>query len=124
MAVVIGSRPAPDDAAVRRHPHPPLFYDTRDLRAVVADLHARGIQTVFVEGGPTLASAFLSEGLFDRVLAYIAPVLLGGDKLALTDIGVPTIDAARRLRVDEWLPLGQDLLAIAHPAHTTEEGAA
>lgn len=127
VPVVIGSRPTPDDAAVRRHPHSPVFYDTRDLRAVVADLHARGVQSVFVEGGPTLASAFIAAGLADRVLAYVAPVLLGGRRLALTDIGVPSIDAAVRLDIDEWLPLGTDLLAIAHPATATDahdEGAA
>jgi len=127
IPVIIGSRPAPTDAAVHRHPHAPLFFDTHDLSAVVADLHARGIQSLFVEGGPTLASAFLQAGLADRVLAYIAPVLLGGDRLALTDIGVGSIDQARRLTVDEWVPLGPDLLAIAHPAHDTDpqnEGAA
>lgn len=124
VPVVIGSRATPDDAAVRRHPQAALFYDTHDLHAVLADLHARGIQSVFVEGGPTLASAFVAAGLVDRVLAYIAPVLLGGDRLALTDIGVESIDAAHRLTIDKWQPLGADLLAIAHPALTTEEGAA
>ncbi|KDA06478.1 DeoR faimly transcriptional regulator [Microbacterium sp. CH12i] len=112
--VVIGTRETPTDAAVRRHPHEALFYDTRDLAAVVADLHARGIQSIFVEGGPTLASAFIAAGLADRVLAYVAPVLLGGGRVALTDIGVSTIAEARRLAVDEWVPLGADLLAIAH----------
>ncbi|WP_435743501.1 bifunctional diaminohydroxyphosphoribosylaminopyrimidine deaminase/5-amino-6-(5-phosphoribosylamino)uracil reductase RibD [Microbacterium sp. PMB16] len=116
IPVVIGSRPTPTDAAVHRHPHPPLFFDTHDLHAVTADLHARGIQSLFVEGGPTLASAFIAAGLADRVLVYLAPVLLGGDRLALTDIGVSSIAQARRLTVDEWVPLGTDLLAIAHPA--------
>lgn len=114
IPVVIGSRETPADAAVRRHPHDALFYDTRDLQAVVADLRDRGIQNAFVEGGPTLASAFIAAGLADRVLVYLAPVLLGGDRLALTDIGVQTIAAARRLAVEEWVPLGADLLAIAH----------
>ena len=125
IPVVIGSRPTPDDAAVHRHPHAPLFYDTHDLHSVLADLHGRGIQSVFVEGGPILASAFLAAGLADRLLAYIAPVLLGGERLALTDIGVASIDQARRLVVDEWVPLGPDLLAIAHPAadHHHTEGA-
>jgi diaminohydroxyphosphoribosylaminopyrimidine deaminase/5-amino-6-(5-phosphoribosylamino)uracil reductase len=120
VPVVIGSRETPADAAVRRHPHEPRFFDTRDLRAVLADLHASGIQRVFVEGGPTLASAFVAAGLADRVLAYIAPVLLGGSRVALTDIGVSTIGEARRLTVDEWVPLGADLLAIAHPAVENE----
>ncbi|MGM7697592.1 bifunctional diaminohydroxyphosphoribosylaminopyrimidine deaminase/5-amino-6-(5-phosphoribosylamino)uracil reductase RibD [Microbacterium sp. A84] len=113
IPVIIGSRTTPADAVVRRHPHEPLFYDTRDLHAVVAGLQSRGIQRVFIEGGPTLASAFLAAGLADSVLAYIAPVLLGGDRLALTDIGVPTIDGALRLTVEEWVPLGPDLLAVA-----------
>lgn len=113
IPVVIGSRETPADAALRRHPHDAVFYATRDLHSVVADLHERGIQNAFIEGGPTLASAFIAAGLVDRVLAYVAPVLLGGDRLALTDIGVPTIDAARRLTVEEWVPLGVDMLAVA-----------
>jgi diaminohydroxyphosphoribosylaminopyrimidine deaminase/5-amino-6-(5-phosphoribosylamino)uracil reductase len=124
VPVVIGSRAIPDGAAIRRHPQTPLFYDTHDLHTVLADLHSRGIQSVFVEGGPTLASAFIAEGLADRVLTYIAPVLLGGDRLALTDIGVASIDAAQRLTIEEWLPLGADLLAIAHPVLGLEEGVA
>ncbi|MFK4762012.1 bifunctional diaminohydroxyphosphoribosylaminopyrimidine deaminase/5-amino-6-(5-phosphoribosylamino)uracil reductase RibD [Microbacterium sp. ZW T5_45] len=121
IPVVIGARETPADAAVRRHPHAPLFYATHDLPSIVADLHTKGVQSLFVEGGPTLASAFIAAGLADRVLAYLAPVLLGGDRLALTDIGVPTIDAARRLTVDEWVPLGADLLAVARPAEKTPE---
>ena len=116
IPVVIGSRPTPADAAVRRHPHEPLFYDTRDLAVVLDDLRERGVQRVFVEGGPTLASAFIAAGLADTVLAYLAPVLLGGARLALTDIGVDTIADARRLTIDEWLPLGDDLLAVARPS--------
>ncbi|WP_298037108.1 bifunctional diaminohydroxyphosphoribosylaminopyrimidine deaminase/5-amino-6-(5-phosphoribosylamino)uracil reductase RibD [uncultured Microbacterium sp.] len=116
VPVVIGSRETPPDAAVHRHPHEPLFFDTHDLHAVMDDLRGRGIQRVFIEGGPTLASAVIAAGLADSVLAYIAPVLLGGSRLALGEIGVASIDAARRLTIDEWVPLGDDLLAIAHPA--------
>src|SRR5690606_16546 len=114
--VVIGTRAVPSDAAVRRHPLEPLFYDTHDLGAVLADLHGRGIQRLFVEGGPTLASAFIAAGHVDEVLAYIAPALIGGPRVALTDVGVPTISAAHRLTVDEWVPLGADLLAVARPS--------
>lgn len=120
IPVVIGSRETPGDAAVHRHPRTPLFYDTHDLADVLTDLGERGVQRVFVEGGPTLASAFLAAGLADAVLAYIAPVLLGGGRLALTDIGVGTIADARQLRIDEWVPLGEDLLAVARVASYSE----
>ena len=73
------------------------------------------IQRVFVEGGPTLASSFLRAGLVDEVLVYIAPTLLGGDRLATGDLGVGTIGAQRRLVVDAWQGLGDDLLVVAHP---------
>ncbi|WP_261164961.1 bifunctional diaminohydroxyphosphoribosylaminopyrimidine deaminase/5-amino-6-(5-phosphoribosylamino)uracil reductase RibD [Microbacterium sp. Marseille-Q6965] len=115
VPVVIGTRPVPPHAAVRSHPAvaetgEPLAYATRDLAAVLADLRERGLHRVFVEGGPTLASAFLRAGLADRVLAYVAPVLLGGPRTALDDIGVETIGAARRLVVESMVPLGADVL--------------
>ena len=52
---------------------------------------------VFVEGGPTLASAFIAAGLADELLVYLAPALLGGARLAIGDLGIPTIDDAQRL---------------------------
>jgi diaminohydroxyphosphoribosylaminopyrimidine deaminase/5-amino-6-(5-phosphoribosylamino)uracil reductase len=116
MPVVIGESETAPDAAVRRHPRAPLFYATHDLRAVLADLAEQGVQRVFVEGGPTLASAFLRESLADELLVYVAPVLLGGSRLALGDIGVPSIDDARRLAVASIHNLGDDLLVVAHPA--------
>ena len=114
--VVLGRREIPAGAAVRRHPHGPLFFDGRDLDAVLADLRRRGAQRVFVEGGPAIASAFLRAGLADDVLAYVAPVLLGGSRAALTDLGVATIADARRLETSEVVPLGADLLIRARVA--------
>ncbi|KAA9111292.1 bifunctional diaminohydroxyphosphoribosylaminopyrimidine deaminase/5-amino-6-(5-phosphoribosylamino)uracil reductase RibD [Microbacterium rhizomatis] len=113
--VVIGRSEIPGEAAIHRHPKAPLFYADHDLGAVLADLRERGVQSVFVEGGPTLASAFLRAGLVDEVLAYIAPVLLGAGRLAITDIGVGTIGDAVRLDVASIQSLGDDLLMIATP---------
>jgi diaminohydroxyphosphoribosylaminopyrimidine deaminase/5-amino-6-(5-phosphoribosylamino)uracil reductase len=115
VPVVIGETPTPETAALRQHPKRALFYGTRNLTAVLADLRVRGIHRLFVEGGPTLASAFLKAGIADQVLAYVAPVLLGGDRLAVGDIGVATIGDAHRLVVDDVQRLGDDLLVIAHP---------
>ena len=43
----------------------------------LAQLYALDRQHVFLEGGPTLARAFLQAGLVDEVVAYVAPMLLG-----------------------------------------------
>ncbi|MET2011996.1 bifunctional diaminohydroxyphosphoribosylaminopyrimidine deaminase/5-amino-6-(5-phosphoribosylamino)uracil reductase RibD [Microbacterium chocolatum] len=114
IPVVLGRSEVSKDAALRRHPEPFLQYDG-DLDAALADLRERGVHRVFVEGGPTVASAFLRAGLVDEILVYLAPVLLGGSRLALTDLGVPSIDAARRLDVVRIERLGDDLLIVARP---------
>lgn len=113
VPVVIGTRAVPPTAAIHDHPHAPLVYATHDLAAVLADLRDRGLHRVFVEGGPTLASAFLRAGLADRLLAYVAPVLLGGPRTALDDLGVGSIGEARRLDVERIVPLGDDILVEA-----------
>lgn len=122
VPVVVGARAVPATAALRRHPHAFLqFAGDRGLRTVLEELRTRGVQRVFVEGGPTLAASFLREGLADELLVYVAPVLLGGDRLALHDIGVTTIGEARRLAVASVTPLGDDLLIVAQPASEGDE---
>ncbi|MGO4105142.1 bifunctional diaminohydroxyphosphoribosylaminopyrimidine deaminase/5-amino-6-(5-phosphoribosylamino)uracil reductase RibD [Leifsonia sp. YAF41] len=123
VPVVIGTRPVPNSAALHRHPHAPLFFPTSDLNAVVRDLHARGIRHAFVEGGPTLASAFEAAGLVDRYLIYLAPTLLGGGRTALGDIGVGSISQQHRLTVDSIERLGDDLLVVASPKPASPESA-
>lgn len=121
LPVVIGNRAVPPDAALRRHPRGVLEAGTQDLHQVLDDLRERGVQSVFVEGGPTLASAFVRSGLADRVLTYIAPVLLGGEKTAIGDIGVSTMAEARRLTLTGIERLGDDVLLIAEPARTSAD---
>jgi len=85
---------------------------------VLADLHARGVQSVLLEGGPTVAGSFLREGMVDRVLAYVAPVLLGsGQWPALVGTGQRSIDDAVRLRLDDVTRVGDDIRISAriHP---------
>ncbi|WP_026095880.1 bifunctional diaminohydroxyphosphoribosylaminopyrimidine deaminase/5-amino-6-(5-phosphoribosylamino)uracil reductase RibD [Microbacterium sp. B19] len=120
VPVIVGESEVPAGAAVHRHPREALFFPTHELGAVLDDLGGRGIQTVFVEGGPTLESALLCEGLADEVLVYLAPVLLGGSRLALGDLGVPDIAAARRLEVASIDILGDDIRVVARPVHDTQ----
>lgn len=115
LPVVVGERPVPADAALRRHPAGLLETGTRDLDRVMAELDARGIRRVYVEGGPTLASAIIAAGLADEYAVYLAPALLGGDRLALGDLGIRTITEARRLTVTSVEQLGEDLLVMARP---------
>jgi diaminohydroxyphosphoribosylaminopyrimidine deaminase/5-amino-6-(5-phosphoribosylamino)uracil reductase len=67
--IVFSRNPLPDglDLEVRSGP----LVD--ELRALAAE----GVQSLLLEGGPTLAAAFLAEGLIDKVLVFVAPTLVG-----------------------------------------------
>jgi diaminohydroxyphosphoribosylaminopyrimidine deaminase/5-amino-6-(5-phosphoribosylamino)uracil reductase len=86
-----------------------------DLAAVLQQLHARERRHVLLEGGPTLAGAFLRAGLVDRVVAYVAPVLLGAGVAALGAAGVDTISEALRLDVEDVTVLGPDVRITGRP---------
>ncbi len=51
-----------------------------DLKGLLAELGRRGITSVFVEGGGTLSGSLFDAGLVDRVVAFVAPVIIGGDR--------------------------------------------
>jgi diaminohydroxyphosphoribosylaminopyrimidine deaminase / 5-amino-6-(5-phosphoribosylamino)uracil reductase len=79
---------------------------TRDPQTALASLFDRDCQHVFLEGGPTLAAAFLDAGLVDEVVAYVAPMLLGAGTHAVGDLGIRTIADARHLDVTDVAVLG------------------
>ena len=68
---------------------------------------------MLLEGGPTLAGAFVAAGLVDRIVAYIAPALLGAGLSALGDAGIETLAAALRLHVDAVDLVGDDVRITA-----------
>jgi diaminohydroxyphosphoribosylaminopyrimidine deaminase/5-amino-6-(5-phosphoribosylamino)uracil reductase len=115
VPVVFGRRAIPEDARVAKHPLALVRLEGRDLAADLTHLAERGIRSIFVEGGPTLASAFLAAGLADELLVYLAPALLGGPRLAIGELGVPSIDAALRFDFAAVERLGGDLLVVAEP---------
>jgi len=80
-----------------------------DLGAVLDDLGAQGIQTLFVEGGAGVLTAFLAEGLADRVVVVTAPFLLGAGIEAVGDLGHRVLAQAPRPRTWRRWDLGSDL---------------
>ena len=79
---------------------------TRDPHEALDLLHARDRQHVFLEGGPHLASAFLQAGLVDEVIAYVAPALLGAGTPAVADLGIGSIEDAKRLQITDVATVG------------------
>ncbi|MFF2411989.1 bifunctional diaminohydroxyphosphoribosylaminopyrimidine deaminase/5-amino-6-(5-phosphoribosylamino)uracil reductase RibD [Streptomyces sp. NPDC058092] len=86
-----------------------------DILALLTALYGRGVRSVLLEGGPTLAGAFVAAGTVDKVVGYLAPVLLGAGPAALADAGITTIAEALRLDVTETVRIGPDLRITAVP---------
>ncbi|KQN32063.1 riboflavin biosynthesis protein RibD [Sphingomonas sp. Leaf34] len=84
---------------------------------VIAEPHAiatlPNVDHILVEGGAAVASAFLAADLVDRLLLYRAPILIGGGRPALRDIGLTDLAEAHQ----RWTPvdarqLGSDRLEV------------
>lgn len=115
IPVVFGRREVPAGAALARHPHDLLQFTGADLTSDLVELQRRGIRSLFVEGGPKLASAFLAAGLADELLVYLAPAVIGGPRTAIADVGVATIADALRYDFADLVRLGDDVLVVARP---------
>ena len=113
LRVVVGQREIPPESKVCSNDSPTAMLHTRDPHEVVRALADR--TDVLLEGGPTLAGAFLRAGVVHRILAYVAPMLLGGPVTAVDDVGVATIAGALRWRYDGVQQIGPDLLLSLVP---------
>jgi diaminohydroxyphosphoribosylaminopyrimidine deaminase/5-amino-6-(5-phosphoribosylamino)uracil reductase len=115
LRVVVGRSEVPADSRVLDSAAETLLLRTRDPHEVLGELFARDRQHVWLEGGPTLAGAFLRAGVVDEVVAYLAPVLLGDGRHALDDAGVQTLAEAVRLDVTDVSRVGADVRVTGRP---------
>ncbi|OBH09164.1 bifunctional diaminohydroxyphosphoribosylaminopyrimidine deaminase/5-amino-6-(5-phosphoribosylamino)uracil reductase RibD [Mycobacterium sp. E1747] len=113
LRVVVGMREIPSEAKVLNDDSRTMVIRTHDPMEVIKALSGR--TDVLLEGGPTLAGAFLRAGAVNRILAYVAPTLLGGPISAVDDVGVPTIARALRWHFDGVDRVGPDLLLSLVP---------
>lgn len=106
LRVVMGSRAIPPGARVLDGAAPTMVLTQRDPRTVLAELFTRGVRHVLLEGGPTLAAAFLAAGCIDRIDWYLAPVILGAGPVALAP------GALAGVAVEEVSLLGEDVRVV------------
>ncbi len=109
LRVVMGERDLPGTKRVFDGHAETLHLRTRDPETALKTLFDRDRQHVFLEGGPTLAAAFLTAGLVDEIVTYVAPMLLGAGQPAVADLAITTIaDALRPVVTDVTVLEGLD----------------
>jgi diaminohydroxyphosphoribosylaminopyrimidine deaminase/5-amino-6-(5-phosphoribosylamino)uracil reductase len=99
--IAFGRGPLPDDSELELRAGP--------LREELEALAADGVQSLLLEGGPTLAAAFLEAGLVDKLLVFVAP-RISGDGPGLVE-GLPRPLELTRM---EARPIGADVLLQAY----------
>jgi len=88
-----------------------------DLEALLADLYKRGIHSLIVEGGSNIHSQFIRRGLWQKMIVFIAPMVLGGDNAPsiFSGEGVAKLADAYRFRFEEVDLVGSDVMVTAYP---------
>ena len=99
--IAFGRGPLPDDSELELHAGP--------LPEELEALAAEGVQSLLLEGGPTLAAAFLEAGLVDKLLAFVAPRISGEGPGMLE--GLPRPLELTRMQAR---PIGDDVLLQAY----------
>jgi len=66
------------------------------LRPLMKALAERGIASILVEGGAEVITSLLKEGLVNRMVVIIAPLILGRGKEAIGDLGIMDLEGAVR----------------------------
>ena len=113
LRVVVGMREIYSEARVLNDDSRTMVIRTHDPMEVLRAVSDR--TDILLEGGPTLAGAFVRAGAVNRILVYLAPMLLGGPGVAVDDVGVPTIARALRWQFDQIDRVGPDLVLSLVP---------
>jgi diaminohydroxyphosphoribosylaminopyrimidine deaminase/5-amino-6-(5-phosphoribosylamino)uracil reductase len=89
-----------------------------DLGNVLAELHTRGIQSLIVEGGAQVLSEFIRAGLWQKMILFVAPALVGGGAAPSIFSGeaASRLTEAHRFRFDRVELVGRDLMIVCYPA--------
>ena len=99
--LVFSRGPVPDGVDLELRPGP--------LREELRALATEGVQSLLLEGGPTLGGAFLGADLVDKLLLFVAPIVGGGGPRF-----VAPLPSARALSHLTARPVGEDVLLQAY----------
>ena len=120
LRVVVDRRGrVPATARVHDDAAPTLLSRAETPAQLLAELFDRDVRRVLLEGGPTLAAAFLRAGLVDEAVVHLAPTLLGAGPSLVGDLGISTMADALSFSIVDLLPMGGDVQIHLRPTRHT-----
>jgi len=91
-----------------------------DLNRLLEGLAERGCNEVLVEAGPRLVGAFLAEALWDEIILYLAPKLLGSTARPTADLPLATLGESVQATIADCVNIGGDLRVRLVPQQAFE----
>jgi diaminohydroxyphosphoribosylaminopyrimidine deaminase/5-amino-6-(5-phosphoribosylamino)uracil reductase len=88
-----------------------------DLDELLANLYARGIRSLLVEGGSAVISEFIRRSLWQKMILFVAPMIVGGASAPsiFSGDGVTSLTDAHRFRFDRVEMVDSDVMITAYP---------
>lgn len=109
---VMGRRELPQTLQLFADANPAVQLATHDPHVALQQIGARRIRHLLVEGGPTIAAAFIDAGVVDEIIWITAPMVLGGGPLALGEHPLASLHRWERVST---LDLDGDLWSFLRP---------
>lgn len=115
LRIVMGERTIPADSKLFDGNAETLILPSRDIDLFVKEVNDRGLNSIFMEAGATLGTAFLNAGLVDEIRWFQAPTLLGTGKRAIGDLHVKTLSEGLKYAISRSEMIGPDIHTILIP---------
>ena len=80
------------------------------LKNTLRELGKSSISSILVEGGSGVFTSFIHQNLFDDIMVFLSPKILGDGIPAIGDIGITNIKRAQKIKIDHFEKIGEDLL--------------
>lgn len=90
-----------------------LLEDYIDINQVLISLAKYGIRSLLVEGGQKIHNSFIQNKIFNELIIYIAPSLIGGNNTFFTDKGFPYLKDIVKLDFNKIDKIGNNLKIVA-----------
>ena len=81
-----------------------------DLKSALRELYKIGIASVLVEGGSEVFTSFVKENLFDDMLMFISPRILGCGVPLIGNLGIKNLQKSVKAKIGNVEKIGDDIL--------------
>ncbi|MDP2363921.1 MAG: RibD family protein, partial [Ignavibacteria bacterium] len=80
------------------------------LKSMLKEFGKMGIASILVEGGAKIFSSFVKQNLFDDLLLFVSPKILGSGIKIFSDLSYNSLQSALTLNLKKSVMIGEDIL--------------